>query len=165
MTATTTSSSAPGICSGAAISGGQSYLRSGKDGSAAEDLHARTPGDTFGFDAVGMGDVDGDGTTDFRSRRRGAASTASTQAGCSSSRSGIRRLEKAARCAQLCPRPDVVQAFRLGQHRRTWKVAHYAEIKNGLAVNGAAMILPMFSGEKNSAGEGACVHLDEAVHG
>jgi hypothetical protein len=26
---------------------------------------ASTPGDTFGFDAVGMGDVDGDGTMDF----------------------------------------------------------------------------------------------------
>ena len=25
----------------------------------------RTPGDTFGFDAVTMGDVDGDGTMDF----------------------------------------------------------------------------------------------------
>jgi hypothetical protein len=25
----------------------------------------RTPGDTFGFDAVGMGDVDGDGAEDF----------------------------------------------------------------------------------------------------
>ena len=25
----------------------------------------RTPGDTFGFDAVALGDVDGDGTVDF----------------------------------------------------------------------------------------------------
>jgi len=25
----------------------------------------RIPGDTFGFDAVGLGDIDGDGTLDF----------------------------------------------------------------------------------------------------
>ena len=50
---------------GAAISGGRSYLYSGKDGTLLKTYTCRTPGDTFGFDAVGMGDVDGDGTTDF----------------------------------------------------------------------------------------------------
>ena len=50
---------------GAAISGGRAYLYSGKDGSFLASYTCRTPGDTFGFDAVGMGDVDGDGTVDF----------------------------------------------------------------------------------------------------
>ena len=49
----------------AAISGGRAYLYSGKDGTLLKTYTCRTPGDTFGFDAVGMGDVDGDGTTDF----------------------------------------------------------------------------------------------------
>ncbi|HET6960509.1 MAG TPA: hypothetical protein VFI56_28170, partial [Vicinamibacterales bacterium] len=50
---------------GAAISGGRAYLYSGKDGRLLKTYTCRTPGDTFGFDAVGMGDVDGDGTIDF----------------------------------------------------------------------------------------------------
>jgi hypothetical protein len=50
---------------GAAISGGRAYLYSGKDGALLKTYTCRTPGDTFGFDAVGMGDVDGDGTVDF----------------------------------------------------------------------------------------------------
>jgi hypothetical protein len=50
---------------GAAISGGRAYLYSGKDGHLMKTFTCRTPGDTFGFDAVGMGDVDGDGTIDF----------------------------------------------------------------------------------------------------
>ena len=50
---------------GAAISGGRAYLYSGKDGTLLKTYTCRTPGDTFGFDAVGMGDVDGDGTIDF----------------------------------------------------------------------------------------------------
>ena len=29
------------------------------------EVTCRTPGDTFGFDSVGMGDVDGDGTVDL----------------------------------------------------------------------------------------------------
>jgi hypothetical protein len=49
----------------AAISGGRAYLYSGKDGTLLKTYTCRTPGDTFGFDAVGMGDVDGDGTIDF----------------------------------------------------------------------------------------------------
>jgi FG-GAP repeat/FG-GAP-like repeat/Tetratricopeptide repeat len=48
-----------------AIGGGRAYLYSGKDGHLIKTFTCRTPGDTFGFDAVTMGDVDGDGTTDF----------------------------------------------------------------------------------------------------
>jgi hypothetical protein len=50
---------------GSAISGGRAYLFSGKDGRLLKTYTCRTPGDTFGFDAVGMGDIDGDGTIDF----------------------------------------------------------------------------------------------------
>jgi hypothetical protein len=50
---------------GAAISGGRAYLYSGKDGHLMKTFTCRTPGDTFGFDAVTMGDIDGDGTADF----------------------------------------------------------------------------------------------------
>jgi hypothetical protein len=51
--------------SGAAGSGGRAYLYSGKDGHLIKTFTCRIPGDTFGFDSVTMGDVDGDGTTDF----------------------------------------------------------------------------------------------------
>ena len=50
---------------GAAASGGRAYLYSGRDGSLMKTYTSRTPGDTFGFDAVGLGDVDGDGTADL----------------------------------------------------------------------------------------------------
>ncbi|HEY2806483.1 MAG TPA: FG-GAP-like repeat-containing protein [Gemmatimonadales bacterium] len=50
---------------GAAISGGRAYLYSGRDGTLLKTYTCRTPGDTFGFDAQGMGDVDHDGTVDF----------------------------------------------------------------------------------------------------
>jgi hypothetical protein len=50
---------------GAAVSGGRCSLYSGKDGKLLKTYTCRTPGDTFGFDAVGMGDVDGDGSVDF----------------------------------------------------------------------------------------------------
>ena len=50
---------------GAAVGGGRAYLYSGKDGHLMKTYTCRTPGDTFGFDAVSIGDVDGDGTTDF----------------------------------------------------------------------------------------------------
>jgi len=50
---------------GAAISGGRASLFSGRDGRLLKTYTCRIPGDTFGFDAVGMGDVDGDGTLDF----------------------------------------------------------------------------------------------------
>jgi hypothetical protein len=50
---------------GEAVSGGRAYLYSGKDGHLMKTYTCRTPGDTFGFDAVTLGDVDKDGTTDF----------------------------------------------------------------------------------------------------
>ncbi|MBI3745891.1 MAG: SgcJ/EcaC family oxidoreductase, partial [Chloroflexi bacterium] len=50
---------------GAAIAGGKAYLYSGRDGKPLATFTCRTPGDTFGFDAVGMGDVDGDGAVDL----------------------------------------------------------------------------------------------------
>jgi hypothetical protein len=49
----------------AATSAGRVYLYSGKDGSLLQTITCRTPGDTFGFDATGIGDVDGDGVIDF----------------------------------------------------------------------------------------------------
>lgn len=48
-----------------APSGGKVYLYSGKDGSLLQTITCRVPGDTFGFDATGIGDVDGDGVIDF----------------------------------------------------------------------------------------------------
>ena len=50
---------------GAAVGGGTSYLYSGKTGAVLKTYTCRTPGDAFGFDAVGMGDIDGDGTVDL----------------------------------------------------------------------------------------------------
>jgi hypothetical protein len=51
--------------SGAAMAGGRVYLFSGKDSSLLETYTGRIPGETLGFDATGIGDVDGDGTIDF----------------------------------------------------------------------------------------------------
>ncbi len=48
-----------------ANSAGRAYLHSGKDGHLLRTYTCRIPGDTFGFDAVGMGDVDGDGSVDL----------------------------------------------------------------------------------------------------
>jgi hypothetical protein len=50
---------------GAAPSGGKTYVHSGRDGSLLWAITGKVPGETFGFDATGMGDVDGDGTIDF----------------------------------------------------------------------------------------------------
>ena len=50
---------------GAAVSAGRAYLYSGKDGKLLKTYTCRIPGDTFGFDAVGLGDTDKDGTVDF----------------------------------------------------------------------------------------------------
>ena len=51
--------------SAAAPSGGKIYLYSGKDGSLLRTITGRVPGETLGFDAAGIGDVDGDGTVDM----------------------------------------------------------------------------------------------------
>ena len=50
---------------GAAISGGRAILYSGKNGQILKTYTSRIPGETFGFDAVGIGDVDADGTVDL----------------------------------------------------------------------------------------------------
>jgi hypothetical protein len=49
----------------AATSGGRIYLHSGKDGRLLRTITCRIPGDTLGFDSVGIGDVDGDGDHDL----------------------------------------------------------------------------------------------------
>ncbi len=46
-------------------SGGRAYLYSGKDGSLLKTYTGKIPGETLGFDAVGIGDIDGDGTIDL----------------------------------------------------------------------------------------------------
>jgi len=51
--------------SGAAWSGGRVQVFSGKDGKPIQDIVGTVPGETLGFDAVGVGDVDGDGLTDY----------------------------------------------------------------------------------------------------
>ena len=51
--------------SGAAPSGGKVYVYSGKDGSLIRAYTCRIPGDTLGFDATGVGDVNGDRVVDF----------------------------------------------------------------------------------------------------
>jgi len=51
--------------SGAAPSGGKVYLYSGKDGTLLRAITGRVPGETFGFDASGVGDVNGDGVPDL----------------------------------------------------------------------------------------------------
>ena len=50
---------------GQAVSGGRAYLYSGINGRLIRRYTCKIPGDTFGFDAVGMGDVNGDGMIDF----------------------------------------------------------------------------------------------------
>lgn len=49
----------------AALSGGRAYLFSGRNGRLLRTYTDRIPGDTFGFDAVGLGDIDKDGTVDL----------------------------------------------------------------------------------------------------
>lgn len=51
--------------SAAAASGGKIYLYSGKDGTLLRTITGRVPGETLGFDATGIGDVDGDGALDL----------------------------------------------------------------------------------------------------
>lgn len=49
----------------AAPGGGKVTLFSGKSGAALHAYTGKVMGETFGFDATGMGDVNGDGTIDF----------------------------------------------------------------------------------------------------
>jgi len=51
--------------SSVAPSGGRIYILSGSDGSTMRTITGKIPGETLGFDATGMGDVDGDGVVDF----------------------------------------------------------------------------------------------------
>jgi hypothetical protein len=51
--------------SGAVVGGGRAYLYSGLDGHLVRTYTCKTPGDTFGFDSVSMGDVKGDGMSAF----------------------------------------------------------------------------------------------------
>lgn len=48
-----------------AASAGRCALHSGRDGRLLAEYTCRQAGDTFGFDATGLGDVDGDGALDF----------------------------------------------------------------------------------------------------
>lgn len=50
---------------GAAPSGGKIYVYSGKDGSLIRTLTGQVPGETLGFDATGLGDVNGDSVPDM----------------------------------------------------------------------------------------------------
>jgi len=48
-----------------APAGGKSYLYSGRTGELVEVYTGTVPGETFGFDATGIGDIDGDGVADL----------------------------------------------------------------------------------------------------
>lgn len=48
-----------------APSGGRVYVYSGRDGRLLRTVTGRIPGETLGFDATGIGDVDGDGLIDL----------------------------------------------------------------------------------------------------
>ncbi len=48
-----------------ATSAGKASLFSGQEGKLLKSYTCKTAGDTFGFDAVGMGDIDGDGSDDL----------------------------------------------------------------------------------------------------
>ena len=62
----------------AAVGAGRASLYPARTG-PMKTFTRRTPGDAFGFDAVTLGDVDGDGASTSSSPRRGAASGASTR--------------------------------------------------------------------------------------
>jgi hypothetical protein len=51
--------------SGAAWSGGRVQVFSGRSGRLLRTITGRVPGETLSFDAVGIGDVNGDGATDY----------------------------------------------------------------------------------------------------
>ena len=67
--ATRISSSARGSTPERQRQGGRVYLFSGRDGRLLKTYTDRVPGDTFGFDAVGIGDVDGDGDRGLSAHR------------------------------------------------------------------------------------------------
>jgi hypothetical protein len=48
-----------------AVSGGKVYLLSGRDGALLRTWTGTVPGETLGFDAVAIGDVNGDTAVDF----------------------------------------------------------------------------------------------------
>jgi hypothetical protein len=48
-----------------ASSGGKCYLYSGASGALVRSWVCTVPNETFGFDTTGMGDIDGDGVTDY----------------------------------------------------------------------------------------------------
>jgi hypothetical protein len=48
-----------------ARSGGKCYLYSGASGALVRSWVCTVPNETFGFDTTGMGDIDGDGVTDY----------------------------------------------------------------------------------------------------
>ena len=50
---------------GQAAAGGKIYIYSGRDGSLVRTITGKVMGETFGFDATGVGDVDGDGIPDL----------------------------------------------------------------------------------------------------
>lgn len=50
---------------GAAWSGGRVRVHSGRDGHVLQQFTGKVPGETLGFDSVGIGDVNGDGIEDF----------------------------------------------------------------------------------------------------
>jgi hypothetical protein len=58
---------------GAYQGAGRVYLISGADGTVLRTITSTTSGESFGFDAVGAGDVDGDGLTDILVGAAGAA--------------------------------------------------------------------------------------------
>ena len=45
--------------------GGKIYVYSGKDGTLLHEITGKVMGETLGFDATGMGDIDGDETIDY----------------------------------------------------------------------------------------------------
>jgi hypothetical protein len=76
-----------------AAGGGRAYLYSGKDGRLIKTYTCRIPGDTFGFDAVTLSDVDGDHVADFLITSAWSGVNGFHSGACSSSRAGCVELE------------------------------------------------------------------------
>jgi hypothetical protein len=92
---------------GAAHSGGRIHVVSGRDGSTLATYTGRIPGETLGFDADGMGDVDGDGAADFL-----VTSAWSLVNGVRSGRAMVLS------GARLSPRPRAARDLLEGKYRR-----------------------------------------------